>query len=153
MQRLGILEERMTVFCGANHLEMVRFANKFDLDDPEVIDSLQPLWKGNKDYAFSMCTLTVTPTEPLQIFGILQRRAMYTHLFSNTMKVLKESGQEKILMNFVTPLRIWRSPMYRKNPFCNIWNWFLRDISPIQVMKKWDYILRWPQNMISRPAH
>ena len=40
------------LFVVRNHLEMVRFANKFDLDDPEVIDSFAAFSEGEQRLRF-----------------------------------------------------------------------------------------------------
>ena len=46
LDRLGISDEMhdRILFVIRNHLEMSRFSNKFDLDDPEVIDSFAPIY-------------------------------------------------------------------------------------------------------------
>ena len=60
MVRLGISEEThdRVLFVVKNHLEMVRFANKFDLDDL-IIYLLCSLQRENNASDSSMCTLIV----------------------------------------------------------------------------------------------
>ena len=58
MDRLGISEEMRDriLFVIRNHLEMVRYANKFDLEDPEVIDSFAQFVEGEQRPTFSVCS-------------------------------------------------------------------------------------------------
>ena len=71
LKRLGISEEMhdRILFVIRNHLEMVRFANKFDLEDPESIEVLQSLLKESKDFVFFMHTPTVMLMQLHQIYG------------------------------------------------------------------------------------
>ncbi len=57
------------LFVIRNHLEMSRYANKFDLEDPEVIDSFAQFIEESNDYAFSMFTPFAMQTLPLLTYG------------------------------------------------------------------------------------
>ena len=90
MERLGISEEMhdRVLFVVRNHLEMVRFANKFDLDDPEVIDSFASFVEGEQRlrflYVHTYCDANGTAPD----LWNSHKEELHTHLFSNTLKVL-----------------------------------------------------------------
>ena len=97
MQRLGISEEMhdRVLFVVRNHLEMVRFANKFDLDDPEVIDSFAAFVEGEQRlrflYVHTYCDANGTAPD----LWNSHKEELHTHLFSNTMKVLEGKRARK----------------------------------------------------------
>ena len=97
MQRLGISEEMhdRVLFVVRNHLEMVRFANKFDLDDPEVIDSFASFVEGEQRlrflYVHTYCDANGTAPD----LWNSHKEELHTHLFSNTMKVLEGKRKER----------------------------------------------------------
>ena len=97
MQRLGISEEMhdRVLFVVRNHLEMVRFANKFDLDDPEVIDSFASFVEGEQRlrflYVHTYCDANGTAPD----LWNSHKEELHTHLFSNTMKVLEGKRARK----------------------------------------------------------
>ena len=110
MVRLGISEEMhdRVLFVVRNHLEMVRFANKFDLDDPEVIDSFASFTEGEQRLSASFMSIpTAMPMERTDLWNS-HKEELHTHLYTNTIKVLEESVPEKIPMNYGIPLRIWK---------------------------------------------
>ena len=87
----------MTVFFVIrNHLEMVRYANKFDLEDPEVIDAFANFVEGNNAYDFFMFILSVMPMQPLQTYG---------------MRIKKNC-----ILNFLTTLSVLEGKRARKDP-------------------------------------
>ena len=57
MERLDIAHEMhdRILFVIRNHLEMVRYANKFDLEDPEVIDAFANFVEGEQP-TISLCS-------------------------------------------------------------------------------------------------
>jgi [protein-PII] uridylyltransferase len=97
MQRLGISEEMhdRVLFVVKNHLEMVRFANKFDLDDPEVIDSFASFSEGEQRlrflYVHTYCDANGTAPD----LWNSHKEELHTHLFTNTMKVLEGKRARK----------------------------------------------------------
>ena len=97
MQRLGISEEMhdRVLFVVRNHLEMVRFANKFDLDDPEVIDSFAAFVEGEQRlrflYVHTYCDANGTAPD----LWNSHKEELHTHLFNNTMKVLEGKRARK----------------------------------------------------------
>lgn len=97
LQRLGISEEMhdRVLFVVRNHLEMVRFANKFDLDDPEVIDSFAAFSEGEQRlrflYVHTYCDANGTAPD----LWNSHKEELHTHLFTNTMKVLKGKRARK----------------------------------------------------------
>ena len=90
MQRLGISEEMhdRVLFVVRNHLEMVKFANKFDLDDPEVIDSFAAFSEGEQRlrflYVHTYCDANGTAPD----LWNSHKEELHTHLYTNTIKVL-----------------------------------------------------------------
>ena len=76
LDRLGISYEMhdRILFVIRNHLEMTRYANKFDLDDPEVIDSYAQFIEESKGFAFFMSIHIATPMQQHQIFGTIIRK-------------------------------------------------------------------------------
>ncbi len=90
MDRLGIPQEMhdRVLFVVRNHLEMVRFANKFDLDDPEVIDSFASFAEGEQRlrflYVHTYCDANGTAPD----LWNSHKEELHTHLYSNTLKVL-----------------------------------------------------------------
>ncbi len=97
MQRLGISEEMhdRVLFVVLNHLEMVRFANKFDLDDPEVIDSFASFSEGEQRlrflYVHTYCDANGTAAD----LWNSHKEELHTQLFTNTMKVLEGKRARK----------------------------------------------------------
>jgi [protein-PII] uridylyltransferase len=97
MQRLGISEEMhdRVLFVVRNHLEMVKFANKFDLDDPEVIDSFASFSEGEQRlrflYVHTYCDANGTAPD----LWNSHKEELHTHLFINTMKVLEGKRARK----------------------------------------------------------
>ena len=97
MQRLGISEEMhdRVLFVVRNHLEMVRFANKFDLDDPEVIDSFASFAEGEQRlrflYVHTYCDANGTAPD----LWNSHKEELHTHLFTNTMRVLEGKRARK----------------------------------------------------------
>ena len=97
MQRLGISEEMhdRILFVVRNHLEMVRFANKFDLDDPEVIDSFASFSEGEQRlrflYVHTYCDANGTAPD----LWNSHKEELHTHLFTNTMRVLEGKRARK----------------------------------------------------------
>ena len=91
MDRLGISEEMRDriLFVIRNHLEMVRYANKFDLDDPEVIDSFANFIEGEQRlrflYVHTYCDANATAPD----LWNAHKEELHTHLFSNTLAVLE----------------------------------------------------------------
>ena len=61
------------LFVVLNHLEMVRYANKFDLDDPEVIEGFAKFVEGEQRLRFYIRTPTVMPMQLHLIYGTIQR--------------------------------------------------------------------------------
>ena len=97
MERLGISEEMhdRVLFVVRNHLEMVRFANKFDLDDPEVIDSFASFTEGEQRlrflYVHTYCDANGTAPD----LWNSHKEELHTHLFTNTLKVLEGKRARK----------------------------------------------------------
>ena len=97
MVRLGISEEThdRVLFVVKNHLEMVRFANKFDLDDPEVIDSFASFTEGEQRlrflYVHTYCDANGTAPD----LWNSHKEELHTHLFTNTLKVLEGKRARK----------------------------------------------------------
>ena len=97
MERLGISEEMhdRILFVVRNHLEMVRFANKFDLDDPEVIDSFASFSEGEQRlrflYVHTYCDANGTAPD----LWNSHKEELHTHLFTNTMRVLEGKRARK----------------------------------------------------------
>ena len=97
MQRLGISEEMhdRVLFVVLNHLEMVRFANKFDLDDSEVIDSFASFSEGEQRlrflYVHTYCDANGTAAD----LWNSHKEELHTQLFTNTMKVLEGKRARK----------------------------------------------------------
>lgn len=97
MQRLGISEEMhdRVLFVVRNHLEMVRFANKFDLDDPEVIDSFAAFTEGEQRlrflYVHTYCDANGTAPD----LWNSHKEELHTHLFTNTLRVLEGKRARK----------------------------------------------------------
>ena len=84
LKRLGISEEMhdRILFVIRNHLEMVRFANKFDLEDPESIEVFAKFVEGEQRLRF-MPTPTVMRMQQHPICGMHIRKS-YTPNFSRT---------------------------------------------------------------------
>jgi [protein-PII] uridylyltransferase len=97
MDRLGIAQEMRDriLFVIRNHLEMVRFANKFDLDDPEVIDSFASFVEGEQRlrflYVHTYCDANGTAPD----LWNSHKEELHTHLFSNTLRVLEGKRARK----------------------------------------------------------
>ncbi len=97
MKRLGISEEMVdrVLFVVKNHLEMVRFANKFDLDDPEVIDSFASFVEGEQRlrflYVHTYCDANGTAPD----LWSSHKEELHTQLFTNTIRVLEGKRARK----------------------------------------------------------
>lgn len=91
LKRLGISEEMhdRILFVIRNHLEMVRFANKFDLEDPEVIDVFAKFVEGEQRlrflYAHTYCDANATAPD----LWNSHKEELHTQLYSNTIAVLE----------------------------------------------------------------
>ena len=90
MERLGISDEMhdRILFVIRNHLEMSRYANKFDLDDPEVIDSFAQFIEGEQRlrflYVHTFCDANATAPDLWND----HKEELHTQLFVNTLNVL-----------------------------------------------------------------
>ncbi len=97
LERLDIAEEMhdRILFVIRNHLEMVRYANKFDLDDPEVIDSFATFIEGEQRlrflYVHTFCDANATAPDLWND----HKEELHTQLFSNTMSVLEGKHARK----------------------------------------------------------
>ena len=91
MDRLGISEEMRDriLFVVRNHLEMVRYANKFDLDDPEVIDAYAAFIQGEQRlrflYVHTYCDANATAPD----LWNSHKEELHTQLYNNTLSVLE----------------------------------------------------------------
>lgn len=91
LKRLGISEEMhdRILFVIRNHLEMVRFANKFDLDDPEAIDIFAKFVEGEQRlrflYAHTFCDANATAPD----LWNAHKEELHSQLFTNTIAVLE----------------------------------------------------------------
>ena len=91
LKRLGISEEMhdRILFVIRHHLEMVRFANKFDLEDPEVIDVFAKFVEGEQRlrflYAHTYCDANATAPD----LWNSHKEELHTQLFSNTIAVIE----------------------------------------------------------------
>ena len=91
LKRLGISEEmhERVLFVIKNHLEMVRFANKFDLEDPESIEVFAKFVEGEQRlrflYAHTYCDANATAPD----LWNAHKEELHTLLFSNTIAVLE----------------------------------------------------------------
>ena len=111
MDRLGISYEMhdRILFVIRNHLEMSRFANKFDLDDPDVIDSFAQFIEGEQRlrflYVHTFCDANATAPDLWND----HKEELHTHLFVNTLNVLEGKHARKdpnVLKNAYTSLEI-----------------------------------------------
>ena len=91
LKRLGISEEMhdRILFVIKNHLEMVRFANKFDLESPESIDVFAKFVEGEQRlrflYAHTYCDANATAPD----LWNSHKEELHTQLYSNTISVLE----------------------------------------------------------------
>ena len=91
LKRLGISKEMhdRILFVIRNHLEMVRFANKFDLDDPESITAFAKFVEGEQRlrflYAHTYCDANATAPD----LWNAHKEELHTQLFTNTIAVLE----------------------------------------------------------------
>ena len=91
LKRLGISKEMhdRILFVIRNHLEMVRFANKFDLDDPETIAVFAKFVEGEQRlrflYAHTYCDANATAPD----LWNAHKEELHTQLFTNTIAVLE----------------------------------------------------------------
>ncbi len=91
LKRLGISEEMhdRVLFVIRNHLEMVRFANKFDLEDPESIDVFAKFVEGEQRlrflYAHTYCDANATAPD----LWSAHKEELHTQLYTNTIAVLE----------------------------------------------------------------
>ena len=97
LDRLGISDEMhdRILFVIRNHLEMSRFSNKFDLDDPEVIDSFAQFIEGEQRlrflYVHTYCDANATAPDLWND----HKEELHTHLFINTLNVLEGKHARK----------------------------------------------------------
>jgi [protein-PII] uridylyltransferase len=77
------------LFVIRNHLEMVRFANKFDLEDPESIDVFAKFVEGEQRlrflYAHTYCDANATAPD----LWNAHKEELHTQLYTNTIAVLE----------------------------------------------------------------
>ena len=91
MDRLGVSDEMIDriLFVIRNHLEMVRYANKFDLEDPDVIDSFAKFVEGEQRlrflYVHTFCDANATAPD----LWNSHKEELHTQLFNNTLAVLE----------------------------------------------------------------
>jgi len=91
LKRLGISKEMhdRILFVVLNHLEMVRYANKFDLDDPEVIEGFAKFVEGEQRlrflYAHTYCDANATAPD----LWNAHKEELHTLLYNNTIAVLE----------------------------------------------------------------
>ena len=91
LKRFGISDEMhdRILFVVLNHLEMVRYANKFDLDDPEVIDGFAKFVEGEQRlrflYAHTYCDANATAPD----LWNAHKEELHTLLYNNTIAVLE----------------------------------------------------------------
>ena len=116
MDRLGIADEMRDriLFVIRNHLEMVRYANKFDLDDPEVIDAFANFIEGEQRlrflYAHTYCDANATAPDLWND----HKEELHSHLFTNTLAVLEGKRGSRIPTLLRTHTRAWWSTEFRK---------------------------------------
>ena len=83
------------LFVIRNHLEMVRYANKFDLEDPEVIDSFAQFVEGEQRlrflYVHTFCDANATAPD----LWNSHKEELHTQLFTNTLSVLEGKRARK----------------------------------------------------------
>ena len=97
MDRLGVSDEMRDriLFVIRNHLEMVRYANKFDLEDPEVIDSFAQFVEGEQRlrflYVHTFCDANATAPD----LWNSHKEELHTQLFTNTLSVLEGKRARK----------------------------------------------------------
>ncbi len=97
MNRLGISSEMhdRILFVIRNHLEMSRYANKFDLEDPEVIDSFAQFIEGEQRlrflYVHTYCDANATAPDLWND----HKEELHTQLFTNTLSVLEGKHARK----------------------------------------------------------
>ena len=97
LDRLGISYEMhdRILFVIRNHLEMTRYANKFDLDDPEVIDSYAQFIEGEQRlrflYVHTYCDANATAPDLWND----HKEELHTQLFTNTLNVLEGKHARK----------------------------------------------------------
>ena len=97
LNRLDIAEEMhdRVLFVIRNHLEMVRYANKFDLEDPEVIDSFASFIEGEQRlrflYVHTFCDANATAPDLWND----HKEELHTQLFTNTLAVLEGKHARK----------------------------------------------------------
>ena len=97
LDRLGISDEMhdRILFVIRNHLEMSRFSNKFDLDDPEVIDSFAQFIEGEQRlrflYVHTYCDANATAPDLWND----HKEELHTHLFTSTLNVLEGKHARK----------------------------------------------------------
>ena len=97
MGRLGISHEMhdRILFVIRNHLEMSRYANKFDLDEPEVIDSFAQFIEGEQRlrflYVHTFCDANATAPDLWND----HKEELHTQLFVNTLNVLEGKHARK----------------------------------------------------------
>ena len=111
MERLGISDEMhdRILFVIRNHLEMTRYANKFDLDDPEVIDSYAQFIEGEQRlrflYVHTYCDANATAPDLWND----HKEELHTQLFTNTLSVLEGKHARKdpnVLKNAYTEIEV-----------------------------------------------
>ena len=104
------------LFVIRNHLEMVRYANKFDLEDPEVIDSFAQFVEGEQRlrflYVHTFCDANATAPD----LWNSHKEELHTQLFNNTLAVL--SGEPaRIQIPLRTRTKIWKLMVFQDKRF------------------------------------
>ena len=97
MDRFGIPSEMhdRILFVIRNHLEMPKFANKFDLEDPDVIESFANFIEGEQRlrflYVHTYCDANATAPDLWND----HKEELHTQLFNNTLSVLEGKHARK----------------------------------------------------------
>ena len=83
------------LFVIRNHLEMPKFANKFDLEDPDVIESFANFIEGEQRlrflYVHTYCDANATAPDLWND----HKEELHTQLFNNTLSVLEGKHARK----------------------------------------------------------
>ena len=97
LDRFGIPSEMhdRILFVIRNHLEMPKFANKFDLEDPDVIESFANFIEGEQRlrflYVHTYCDANATAPDLWND----HKEELHTQLFNNTLSVLEGKHARK----------------------------------------------------------
>ena len=76
------------LFVIRNHLEMVRFANKFDLEDPESIEVFAKFVEGEQRLRFLLHTYCDANATAPDLWNA-HKEELHTQLYTNTIAVLE----------------------------------------------------------------